>query len=68
MSDALFYLDTQRNVWVFPSAHSRLPSPRNAAAMCAVDGGLLLHAGWQAFVETFNDTYLLTQPDNKLQA
>jgi hypothetical protein len=60
MSDTLFYLDTERNVWVFPHVSGPLPSARNAAAMCPVDGGLLLHAGWQAFVETYNDTYLLT--------
>lgn len=60
MTDTLFVLDTERNTWVFPPVKGPLPSPRNASAMCAVSGGLLMYGGWKAFQESYNDTHLLT--------
>jgi N-acetylneuraminic acid mutarotase len=47
-------------------ASGELPSARNAAVMVPLHAGaggqaqLLLAGGWRAFVETYNDTYLVT--------
>ena len=38
-----------------------VPAARNAATLNAVPGGpLVLHAGWDPFKQTYNDTYLMT--------
>lgn len=70
LQDAFLY-DTVSNSWVVPDvkplksasaeqAARSLPVGRNAAVMVALGLQLLLHAGWRAFVETYNDTYLVT--------
>jgi hypothetical protein len=63
--------DTEANSWVVPevaaaaSGQPALPAARNAAVMVPLpDKGagqpqLLLAGGWRAFVETYNDTYLV---------
>ena len=56
-------LDTDSLAWTEPQvAAGKLPSARNAASMVQAAAGsstLVLHGGWQAFVETYNDTFLL---------
>jgi hypothetical protein len=70
LGDAFEY-DVAQNAWrpAEPAAGNggALPSPRNAAAFAALNGTeggagleLLVHGGWKAFVETYNDTYLIT--------
>eukprot|EP00878_Enallax_costatus_P003843 GHUV01004059.1.p1 GENE.GHUV01004059.1~~GHUV01004059.1.p1 ORF type:complete len:362 (+),score=97.55 GHUV01004059.1:149-1234(+) len=70
LQDAFVY-DTVNNTWVVPNVHpivladgsttsATLPAGRNAAVMVPLGQQLLLHAGWRAFVETYNDSYLVT--------
>ncbi|PNH07325.1 Acyl-CoA-binding domain-containing protein 5 [Tetrabaena socialis] len=65
LADVAVY-DTQANRWVEAAVEGPLPSPRNAAILAplrsTVDGGsrFVLHGGWWPFVETYNDTYILT--------
>lgn len=71
LQDVVLY-DTEANSWVVPevgaphgSSNAELPAGRNAAVMVPLPdegaGGpqLLLAGGWRAFVETYNDTYLV---------
>lgn len=64
LGDAVL-LDTQECRWVTPGVSGQLPSPRNAAAGVAVPvggstQGVLMYGGWKAFVESYNDTFLLS--------
>jgi N-acetylneuraminic acid mutarotase len=65
LGDAHVY-DTQANAWLVPAVEGNLPAARNAGVMVplpqrqAGDGAkLLLSGGWKAFVETFNDSFLV---------
>jgi hypothetical protein len=61
LGDVVLY-DTEANSWVVPelAAGADVPAPRNAAVMVPLAGGqLLLPGGWRAFVETYNDSYLI---------
>lgn len=71
LQDVVLY-DTEGSSWVVPevaaphgSSNAELPAGRNAAVMVPLaDEGaegpqLLLAGGWRAFVETYNDTYLV---------
>ncbi len=59
-------LDVQNEQWVVPEVQGDVPCPRNAAAcvpLAVKDGDvqqLLLHGGWAAFKESYNDTYLIS--------
>jgi hypothetical protein len=62
--DELLVLDTRSMEWQQPRlpAGQRLPSARNAASLVpAVPGGatLVLHGGWKAFVESYDDTFVV---------
>ncbi len=58
--DDVFVLNTTTNEWWWPEHSSgNQPLPRNAAIMNRVDGHMVLHGGWAAFVETYNDTWRL---------
>lgn len=35
------------------------PSPRNAATLTAVGSQLMLYGGWNPFVQSYNDTYIM---------
>lgn len=69
LQDAFLY-DTASNTWLIPDVQplqsaaghgaTALPSGRNAAVMVPLGDQLLLHGGWRAFVESYNDTYLVT--------
>lgn len=55
-----FVLDTQRMQWRYPKlADSSGPAPRNAATLTAVGDKLVMYGGWNPFVETYNDTYVM---------
>lgn len=55
-----FVLDTAANEWRWPADDgSNKPLPRNAATMDRADKHLVFHGGWAAFVETYNETWLL---------
>lgn len=72
LQDVQLY-DIEANSWVVPevaaadgSSNAELPAARNAAVMVPLSeqgsgGGpqLLLAGGWRAFVQTFNDTFLV---------
>ena len=55
-----FVLDTASGRWCWPE-HSggNFPQPRNAATMDFANGRLVMYGGWEAFVATYNDTWLL---------
>ncbi len=56
----LFVLDTKQLQWQYPRlAPGAGPSPRNAATVTAVGGKLVLYGGWNPFVETYNDTFVM---------
>ncbi len=61
--DDLLVLDTASLTWRKSEvAAGQLPSARNAASMVPAAAGsstLVLYGGWKAFVETYNDTFLL---------
>ncbi len=61
--DDLLVLDTASLAWRKPEvAQGQLPSARNAASMVPMAAGsstLVLHGGWKAFVESYDDTFLL---------
>ncbi|EFJ43778.1 hypothetical protein VOLCADRAFT_106727 [Volvox carteri f. nagariensis] len=69
--DVILY-DTQTNRWLEAEVEGTQPSPRNAAIMVPLrtkgcdnsgDGGcdrFVLHGGWWPFVETYDDTYIVT--------
>lgn len=55
-----FVLDTEANEWRWPeTSDDSQPLPRNAATMNCAGDQLVFYGGWQAFVETYNDTWLL---------
>lgn len=60
--DDLWILDTHKAAWLRGDdglgATSRL-RPRNAAVLLPVRDHLVLHGGWLAFQESYNDTWLL---------
>jgi hypothetical protein len=56
----MFLLNTAIDEWCWPEHNSRNePLARNAASMNLVNGHMVLHGGWAAFVETYNDTWQL---------
>lgn len=61
--DELLVLDTASMAWRKPElAEGQLPSARNASSMVPATAGsstLVLHGGWKAFVESYDDTFLL---------
>lgn len=71
MLQDVFVYDTVNDTWGVPdvqplvlddgssSDSATLPPGRNAAVMVALGRQLLLHGGWRAFVETYNDSYLV---------
>lgn len=65
LGDVQLY-DTEANSWIAAelAAGPDLPAARNAAVMVPLpdkgeQGQLLLAGGWRAFVETFNDTFVV---------
>jgi len=56
-----FVLDTATDAWKWPEVDATTaPKPRNAHSLTALDDGrLLLHAGWDPFKVSFNDTCVL---------
>ena len=55
-----FVLDTEKLQWLYPKlAGGAGPSPRNAATLIRVGEKLVLHGGWNPFVLTYNDTYVM---------
>eukprot|EP00877_Chromochloris_zofingiensis_P008526 jgi/Chrzof1/3927/Cz13g13200.t1 len=58
--------DTKSNWWVVPSVQGELPKGRNASTMVPLRPQakgrpeLLLYGGWKAFVETYNDTFIVS--------
>lgn len=55
-----FLLNTATDEWCWPEQNSSdEPLRRNAATMNLVNGHMVLHGGWAAFVETYNDTWQL---------
>jgi N-acetylneuraminic acid mutarotase len=56
-----FVLDTAANEWRWPDEQDggAKPAARNAATMNKVGEQLVLHGGWNPFVETYNDTWVL---------
>ncbi|GLC36198.1 hypothetical protein PLESTB_001369300 [Pleodorina starrii] len=70
LDDVILY-DTQTNRWIEPEVEGPRPSPRNAAILAPLrrnghggggGGGdrFVLHGGWRPFVETYDDTYIVT--------
>ena len=71
VNDELHILDVAANKWltVVASSPGKRPAARNAATLTELAGRqdragnragmMVLHGGWRAFVETYNDTYLL---------
>ncbi len=62
--DELLVLDTRSMAWQQPGlpAGQALPSARNAAALVPAAPGsssLVLHGGWKAFVESYDDTFVV---------
>lgn len=60
--DDLFALDTKTMTWRYPklAPAGAGPSPRNAATLTAVGGThLVLHGGWNPFVKSYNDTFVM---------
>ncbi|MEW5304715.1 MAG: hypothetical protein WDW36_007307 [Sanguina aurantia] len=67
--DDVAVYDSEADAWVEVDVAGPRPSARNAGVAVSplrtggADGGgqqALLHAGWKAFAETYNDTFLLT--------
>ena len=56
-----FVLDTRALRWQYPklAPGGAAPSPRNAATLTAVGARLVLHGGWNPFVQTYNDTFVM---------
>ena len=59
--DDFFALDTRTMTWRYPKlAPGAGPSLRNAATLTAVgDAHLVLHGGWNPFVKSYNDTFVM---------
>ena len=55
-----FVLDTKQLQWQYPRVGQEAgPSPRNAATLSAVGEKLVLYGGWNPFVKTHNDTFVM---------
>ncbi|CAL8464640.1 g4175 [Coccomyxa elongata] len=55
-----FVLDTKQLQWQYPTLDQGAgPSPRNAATLTAVGSKLVLYGGWNPFVKTYNDTFVM---------
>ena len=56
-----FVLDTRALAWQYPkpAPGAAGPSPRNAATLTAVGSSLVLHGGWNPFVQSYNDTFVM---------
>ena len=53
-------LDTKQLQWQYPTLDQGAgPSARNAATLTAVGSKLVLYGGWNPFVKTYNDTYIM---------
>ncbi|KXZ45616.1 hypothetical protein GPECTOR_52g19 [Gonium pectorale] len=65
LDDVVLY-DTQANRWLEPLVCGPRPAARNAAVMEPLPRGpdgadrFLLHGGWRPFVQTYNDSYIVT--------
>jgi len=59
-SQNLLAYDTQGGAFLEVQAAGPLPCPRNAGVMVPLGPDeVLLHGGWRAFVETYNDTHIM---------
>ena len=55
-----FVLDTKQMKWLYPKlAGGAGPMPRNAATLTAVGDKLVMYGGWNPFVQSYNDTYVM---------
>ena len=55
-----FVLDTKQMKWLYPKlAGGAGPAPRNAATLTAVGDKLVMYGGWDPFVQSYNDTYVM---------
>ena len=54
-------LDSKALCWQYPklAPGAAGPSPRNAATLTAVGSSLVLYGGWNPFVQSYNDTYVM---------
>lgn len=70
MLQDVFLYDSASNTWMTPDEQAlesaeggsggKAPAGRNAAVMVPLGKQLLLYGGWQAFNETYNDSYIVS--------